>query len=166
MREVEAILGNHGNHWFSLIFIENRGFSWFWAVPRCSHTRHNVRNDVWYVFVSPEKIIFFLWKNNFLHFWLLYSYAPSRKSRISWKSLIFIEKHRFVGFHEIRDFRDGAHLRHISRAAQSAEKYIFIKKNFFLAEQKHVTHRFWHYGGCVSTLGQLKTSNFTKSTKS
>ena len=42
-------------------------------------------------------------------------------------------------FGEIRDFRDGAHLRHSCRVVKSAEN-IFIKKNFFFLRNKNMSH--------------------------
>ena len=45
-------------------------------------------------------------------------------------------------FHEIRDFRDGAQLRHSCRVVKSAFFAFSHKNYFFRAKQKHDTHRF------------------------
>ena len=42
-------------------------------------------------------------------------------------------------FHEIRDFRDGAHLRHSCRVVKSAGKYFFARKFYFFLRNKNMS---------------------------
>ena len=82
----------------SIDFYQKSWNWWFWAVSKCSHTPYYVRNDVWCVFVSQEKKLFFM-KKYFFAFCttlrLCQSRARSWKSPISWKVMIFIDFHWF-----------------------------------------------------------------------
>ena len=67
--------------------------------PKVLPHPHCVRNDVRHVFVPQEKT-FFLWKNIFSHFALLYHSArvePDHENhQFSWKTMIFIDFHWFL----------------------------------------------------------------------
>ena len=55
-------------------------------------------------------------------------------------------------FHEIRDFRSEAHLRHSCRVVQSAENSFFQKNTFFFVRNKNMTRIVSDIGAGVGAL--------------
>ena len=55
-------------------------------------------------------------------------------------------------FHEIRDFRSEAHLRHSCRVVQSAENSFFQKTHFFFVRNKNMTRIVSDIGAGVGAL--------------
>ena len=141
--------GFHENHWFPLIFIEKHGFWWFWVVPRCSHTRHNVRNDARHVFVSQEKICFLMKK---MIFGTLHHSTAMLKVSFGAKITDFmkiIDFHWFLSkimdfddfeWSELKHFRDGAQLKHSCRVVKNEFFAFSQKKNVFFSCETKTCH--------------------------